>query len=247
MNGLKLQKKIELNFKEGQKIKVSPVGDVTGYDGRVFVIDGEQLLNDIASNDVHIPLDVNHSLGEAVGWFDKTSFEAREDGLYGSLELNQKGQALLEAKSYRYLSPVYTMGQNGRVAGLDSVGLVNRPNLLNRELNEKEKTEKEKKLEELEVLKNEIASLKNEMENLKTAKEPENKEGEKKEENSKVIMDELSVLGAAIKAMNKKIGLLAGKTTLEQNNQTKTLSANDKKVADLLGLAPEEYLASKEA
>ncbi|MBE0491114.1 MAG: hypothetical protein IBX44_02560 [Sulfurospirillum sp.] len=245
MDGLKLQKKIELNFKEGEKVKVSPIGNVIGYDGRGFVIDGEQLLRDIATNDIHIPLDINHSFAEAVGWFDKSSFEVREDGMYGSLELNQKGKELLEAKSYRYLSPVYSMGENSRVVGLDSVGLVNRPNLLNRELNEKEKTKKEKKLQELEALKNEIASLKTEVESLK--KEPEAKEPEDKEENSKAIMNELSVLGAAIKEMNKKIGLLGGKTDLEQNNQTKILSANDKKVADLLGITPEEYLASKEA
>lgn len=246
MDGLKLQKKIELNFKEGEKVKVSPLGNVIGYDGRGFVIDGEQLLGDIASNDIHIPLDINHSFDEAVGWFDKSSFETREDGLYASLELNQKGKDLIAAKSYRYLSPVYSMGENNRVVGLDSVGLVNRPNLLNRELNEKEKTKKEKQMEELEALKNEIASLKTEMESLKSSKEPENKEGDK-EENSKIIMDELSVLGTAIKEMNKKIVLLAGKTVLEQNNQTKTLSENDKKVADLLGISPEEYLASKEA
>ena len=144
MEGLKLRKKLELNFKEGEKLKVSPIGNVIGFDGRGFIIEPEQILREIESNGVHIPLDINHSFDEAVGWFDKSSFEVKDDGIYALLELNEKGKSLIDQKSYRYLSPVYSMGENSRVIGLDSVGLVNRPNLFNHELNEKEKTKKEK-------------------------------------------------------------------------------------------------------
>lgn len=235
-HGLRLKKQIELNLKAGEKIKVSPVGEVIGLDGRAFKIDGEFLLKNISNADLHIPLDINHGFDEAVGWFEKTSFEVKEDGIYASLELNIKGQELVENKSYRYLSPVYIMGENGFVVGLDSVGLVNRPNLLNKELNEKIK--KERNLEELEELKNEVKDLKNQIKDLKNADE------NKKEANSS---NDMEAVAAAIKEMNKKIALLAGKTNLEENDQKVTLSENDKKVADLLGVSHEEYLKNKES
>jgi len=235
-HGLRLKKQIELNLKAGEKIKVSPVGEVIGLDGRAFKIDGESLLKNISNADLHIPLDINHGFDEAVGWFEKTSFEVKEDGIYASLELNTKGQELVENKSYRYLSPVYIMGENGFVVGLDSVGLVNRPNLLNKELNEKIK--KERNLEELEELKNEVKDLKNQIKDLKTADE------NKKEANSS---NDMEAVTAAIKEMNKKITLLAGKTNIEENDKKVTLSENDKKVADLLGVSHEEYLKNKES
>lgn len=240
-HGSRLKKQIELNLKEGEKIKVSPVGEVIGLDGRAFKIDGESLLKNILMADLHIPLDINHGFDEAVGWFEKTSFEVKEDGLYASLELNNKGQELIDNRAYRYLSPVYIMGENGFVVGLDSVGLVNRPNLLNKELNEK--TKKERKLKELEELKNDIKALKNEIKDLKPKDETKTDEAKKEENSSNVI----EVITAAIKEMNKKIALLAGKTNLEENNKKVTLSENDKKVADLLGLSHEEYLKNKES
>lgn len=240
-HGLRLKKQIELNLKEGEKIKVSPVGEVIGLDGRAFKIDGESLLKNILMADLHIPLDINHGFDEAVGWFEKTSFEVKEDGLYASLELNNKGQELIDNRAYRYLSPVYIMGENGFVVGLDSVGLVNRPNLLNKELNEK--TKKERKLKELEELRNDIKALRNEIKDLKPKDDAKTDEA-KKEENSS---NDIEVITAAIKEMNKKIALLAGKTNLEENNKKVTLSENDKKVADLLGLSHEEYLKNKES
>lgn len=240
-DGLKLQKKLELNFKEGEKIKVSPLGEVIGLDGRGYKIDGEMLLNEITKAGLHIPLDINHGFGEAIGWFDKESFEVRDDGLYGMLELNPKGQELVSNKSYRYLSPVYMMGDGGVVIGLDSVGLVNRPNLLNNELNEKEKTKKEKKLEELEKLQTEITTLKNEIETLKKG---ETQKEEKKEENS--LNADIEAIKGAIKELNTKLSLVGGKTNLEENEKKVVLSENDKKVADLLGISHEEFMKSKE-
>lgn len=238
-HGVKLKKQLELNFTEGEKVKVSPIGEVVGLDGRVFKIDGKLLVDEIIKADLHIPLDINHRFDEAIGWFDKSSFEVRDDGVYGLLELNQKGKELVENKSYRYLSPVYIMADGSNVVGLDSVGLVNRPNLLNKELNEKEEKQKikEQKMEELEALKTEIEAIKGEISAIKIAHE----------EGQKAVLTEISAIGGALKEMNKKITLLGGKSNLEANAKQQELSENDKKIADLLGITPEEYLASKEA
>lgn len=242
--GIRLKKQLELNIKDGEKTKVTPLGDVVGLDGRTFKIDGELLLNSIIENDLHIPLDINHNFDEAVGWFDKTSFEVKEDGLYALLEPNKKGTELISNKSYRYLSPVFIMGDNNTVIGLDSVGLVNRPNLLNKELNKKEKNN----LDELEELKQKNKSLEDELAKLKGANQQTQTTPATQEQGNQTqeLKDDMEVIKSALKEMNKKISLVAGKTNLEENDKKVTLSENDKKVADLLGLTHEEYLKSKE-
>ncbi|PHM18053.1 MAG: hypothetical protein CJD30_03575 [Sulfuricurvum sp. PD_MW2] len=150
-------KPLELNYKAGDKVKVSPVGQVVGLDGRSYVIDAAELIASIMANGLHIPLDENHSFERAAGWFDYTKFEERADGIYAELEPNELGTECLDKRFYRYLSPVYVMGDNRRVIGLDSVGLVNTPNLLNTALNKKdedESMEKEELLKELNTTKN---------------------------------------------------------------------------------------------
>jgi phage I-like protein len=149
--GLRLADVCELNIKEGEKIKISPIGDVIGLDGRAYKIDANALIASIQKASLDIPLDKNHSFGEAMGWFPLASLEAREDGIYGSLELNTEGKELIENRKYRYLSPVFYLGENRVVTGLDSVGLVNRPNLLNKALNQKTQGAEEMEKELLEA------------------------------------------------------------------------------------------------
>lgn len=140
-------KPLELNYKVGDKLKVSPIGQVVGLDGRSYVIDPAELIASITANGLDIPLDENHSFERAAGWFNCTKFEERADGIYAELESNELGAELIEKRFYRYLSPVYVMGDNRRVIGLDSVGLVNTPNLLNTALNNQEKDDGMEKTE----------------------------------------------------------------------------------------------------
>ncbi len=240
-----LGKLLELNYKKDEKVKISPIGRVVGLDGREFKIDADFVINSIVKNDVHIPLDENHSFAEAIGWFDKNSFENRVDGIYAFLEFNEKGKELSANKTYRYLSPVYEMGQNGKVIGIDSVGFVNRPNLLNKEINKKKETNKM----ENEELVNEIKSLKEEIASLKKADEPtgenNNDDAIAKEVNS--LKDDLTVIKDTLKETNKKINVAFKKGEFDENDKKITLSENDKKVADLLGLSEEEYAKTKES
>lgn len=243
--GIRLKKQLELNLKDGEKVKVTPVGEVVGLDGRKFKIDAELLLKSILENDLHIPLDTNHNFDEAIGWFEKNSFEIRADGIYALLEPTNKGAELIANKSYRYLSPVFEMGNNGTVIGLDSVGLVNRPNLLNKELNKKEKNNLEKELEELKQknksLEDELAKLKSAATQTQTAPTTQEQGNQTQE-----LKDSLEVVQGALKEMNKKISLLAGKTDFQENDKKVTLSANEKKVASLLGISEDDFIKSKE-
>ena len=160
-NSARLQTTLELNFKQGEKILLSPVGDVVGLDGRTFRINGEDVIKNTKENGVDLPLEINHGWdalygGKAAGWIDHTSLELREDGIYGLLKRTQLGKELIEGLYYRYVSPAYIMDRNKEdrtVLSLDSIGLVNTPNLVNRALNAKDEDLKSK-ISSLELEKN---------------------------------------------------------------------------------------------
>lgn len=241
--GIRDLSSLKMNFKEGEKIKISPVGEVIGIDGREFLIQAQELLSALEKNALDIPLDENHSFGAAMGWFAKDSFEAREDGIYALLELNQAGLELVENKKYRYLSPVYNM-KNGRVIGLDSVGLVNRPNLLNNAINAKNNQEKEDLHMQIEELQKELFALKEEVANLKKSLEEAKKREQEKNEAAKSqesAQNSQSELGTKLDAVLKVFGKLA----LEEQKNTQGLSEEEANVARMLGLSEAEYKGGK--
>jgi phage I-like protein len=244
MQGVRGKIGLEFNYKAGEKVKVSPIGEVIGLDGRTFSVDGNAILADIAKNGLHIPLDENHWDGPARGWFDKDSFELRDDGIYANLELTASGDAMVVGKEYRYLSPTYIMADNRNVLGLDSVGLVNRPNLLNKELNKKGDG-----MEELENLKAENEALKQQLEEIANTKEQKE---EKKEDNSADLLQQIADLNKKVEAIsaanvetNSKLSLFAGRLNLEPNAQATTLSDGEKAVAHSLGISADEFLKAK--
>lgn len=63
----------------------------------------------------------------ASGWMKE--FQVRDDGIYARVEWTPAAQARLEAREYRYLSPVFTHNQKGVVGVILRAGLVNAPNL----------------------------------------------------------------------------------------------------------------------
>jgi phage I-like protein len=271
LNGIRLKEMVEINFVSNEKVKVSPIGQTVGLDGRGYRIDAKALIASVVANDVHIPLDENHSFGAAFGWFDKNSFEARTDGIYAALELTPDGAEALANKTYRYLSPVFTMGDNRAVAGLDSVGLVNRPNLLNNALNNKENQPNKK--EKNEVDEKEVAQMKAKNEALE--KELKEANGKLTEANAKIdelggAAKETKIVGALEKneilpaqadfartltgahldkflEMNKKDNSHLTKETKKAGEKGgDALEANEIKIAKQMGLTPEAYAKYKE-
>ena len=121
------------------KLKISPVGEATGLDGRVFDINGQTITQRLIDTGLELVLNVAHEYGgQAAGWFSE--FELREDGIYARLALNKHGTALLDAQAYKYLSPEYFIDSDDskQVLRLVGVGLVNQPNLLSDALNHEE-------------------------------------------------------------------------------------------------------------
>ena len=263
---------LSLNYKNGELIKVSPIGEIEGADGRTFKIDAKKIIENIKKNGVDIVLDENHSFAGAVGWFDKDSFEAKDDGIYAKLELNKRGMELVKDKIYRYLSPVYDL--SGRdVLSIESVGLVNKPNVLNNALNSKgDKVEKEKNSEldalneKVKKLEETITSLNKELEGFKKdankADESNNADDSSKELNSRVLKienilkdfkkiknesDENKEINSRLESMEntlKSISSFFGKKNLETNSKS-DLSDDEKKVALMLGLSFDEYKGAK--
>lgn len=193
---------LSLNYKNGELIKVSPIGEIEGADGRTFKIDAKKIIENIKKNGVDIVLDENHSFAGAVGWFDKDSFEVRDDGIYAKLELNKRGMELVKDKIYRYLSPVYDL--SGRdVLSIESVGLVNKPNVLNNALNSKgDKVEKEKN-SELDALNEKVKKLEETITSLNKELEGFKKDANKTDESGKA--DESNNADDSSKELNSRV------------------------------------------
>lgn len=241
-----IEKLLSLNYKDVELIKVSPVGEVKGLDGRVFKINAASLIETIKKNNLDIVLDENHSFAGAIGWFGKDSFVEKEDGIYAKLELNDKGKELVEKRIYKYLSPVFDT-DGSEVTGLDSVGLVNRPNLLNNalnfkgeEMNVKDSSEYKELLKELEKIKKENEALKNELEKLKKDSTQEKNEKAENESDKKELNTRLENIESSLKS----ITAIFGKKNLEANAK-ESLSEAEKNIANMLGISEDEYKGAK--
>ncbi|WP_202967145.1 phage protease [Candidatus Williamhamiltonella defendens] len=90
------------------------------------------------ANQADLPIDIEHATelkaprgdpAPAVGWIK--GLEVRDGGaVWGWVEWNPQGRSLMEEKSYRYLSPVFTFDtKTKRILQLYSAGLTNQPNL----------------------------------------------------------------------------------------------------------------------
>lgn len=126
-------------------IKLLPAGTFRARDGRpaecaAWTLDGVLAAILIAAADqreTRYVIDYEHQTlrsehngqpAPASGWFGV--LEWREDGLYATdVEWTDKAAAMIVAKEYRYLSPVFTYDKHGRVTGLLHVALTNNPAL----------------------------------------------------------------------------------------------------------------------
>lgn len=162
---------LNAEFKQDEKIKISPVGEFEGIDGRKYSLNADLVLKNSQKMSVDLMLDKNHEDDEAMGWFDINSLEKRDDGIYASLTLTPKGEELVKNRSYRYLSPAYVIEafkENGVavIERIASVGLVNRPNLLSQALNKETTIKEENTMDEVAQLKARLEALKAENEAL---------------------------------------------------------------------------------
>ncbi|CAD7055417.1 hypothetical protein RHAB21_00713 [Pseudorhizobium halotolerans] len=128
---------------DGSWIQLIPAGTFSGRDGRGPYHSGDQAgLQQIAAltQRYHGPTDIvidyeHQSLhadksgkpAPAAGWIKEV--QARADGLYGRVEWTANAAALIKAKEYRYLSPVYFHTKDGKILALQNAALTNVPNI----------------------------------------------------------------------------------------------------------------------
>jgi len=131
----------EDNAKPTVRVQLSPFGDFILRDGgkrsgtvqRCSRAAFEAMVaNWKADGERDILVDVDHASAtggstEAAAWAKNLRVE--DDGLCADFELTPRGRELVEGKCYRFVSPGWTLADDGTPIALCSVALTNRPNL----------------------------------------------------------------------------------------------------------------------
>ena len=122
-----------------ESVQLLPSGpEIEGRDGRKWRLESAVDVG-VASHDgsADLPIDYEHATeikgpkGEpapAVGWIK--SFSVRNGELWGNVEWTMEGAAMVAARKYRYLSPVFQYDKEShKILRVLSAALTNQPNL----------------------------------------------------------------------------------------------------------------------
>lgn len=129
-------------------VELIPAGPtVSGRDGRSWLFDdaaAQLVQSNFISRAIDLPIDWEHatqrraSIGQeapAGAWIKQ--FEVRNGALWGHVEWTPRGEAQVEAREYRFLSPVFDYDlDNRRIVRMVSAALTNIPNFLMTALNQ---------------------------------------------------------------------------------------------------------------
>ena len=118
-------------------IHLLPAGTFSGTDGRgPYHLRDPQAVITASMAEGKLPLDENHATelahatgapGPARGWI--VEMQARPDGIWGKIDWNESGKALMTDRAYKGVSPVYAYAKDGTVTRILSGALTNKPNL----------------------------------------------------------------------------------------------------------------------
>ena len=120
----------------GSFIKITPSGRVTTRDGRSYSFDPEKLAARAAGENTEVAVDTDHSIalramrgeaGNTIGYAKE--IEARPDGTYARVDWLDGAQAVLKARTHRYVSPTFHHDASGEATWLHSISLVPVPAL----------------------------------------------------------------------------------------------------------------------
>ena len=118
-------------------IHLLPAGEFRGVDGRgpYTVADADRLILNSMQGKKRLVLDENHSTdlaqekggsAPAVGWI--VELQSRQDGIWGRVDWNKRGTALMKDKSYEGVSPAFAAAGKD-VTRILRASLTNVPNL----------------------------------------------------------------------------------------------------------------------
>lgn len=130
-------------------VHLLPLGEIKGRDGRRWTLsDANALVRASMREGVDLVIDYEHQVDDpdqrtpgpvpAAGWV--RDLTVKSDGIWGRVVWTQKARNMIEAREYRYLSPVITHRRDGQIIRLKGASLVHRPNLELTALSRQEET-----------------------------------------------------------------------------------------------------------
>lgn len=161
-----------------ENVHLAPIGEYVGSDAdgnpipeKLTVESLQGLADDLNQRNEEVLADVDHGASrkglsrdtKAAGWFSRFVVDPLR-GLFATLKLTKHGKELLENREYRYISPSFSLNEDGTPARLHTASLTNTPAfagfidpILNQEA-EKAETTTEGKLT-MEISKDELVQL----------------------------------------------------------------------------------------
>lgn len=134
----------ELGADVPEWVEVLPPGpSVQGRDGRTWSYEPSAVMAATLAHGVDLPFDYLHATelkapnGEeapAAGWVREYRLNQR-GAMEARVEWTERARNAIQAREYRYVSPVFLFDENGRIHRFSSFGLVNKPNLAIKALN----------------------------------------------------------------------------------------------------------------
>lgn len=134
----------ELGADVPEWVEVLPPGpSVQGRDGRTWSYEPGAVMAATLAHGVDLPFDYLHATelkapnGEeapAAGWVREYRLNQR-GALEARVEWTERARNAIDAREYRYVSPVFLFDQDGRIHRFSSFGLTNKPNLAIKALN----------------------------------------------------------------------------------------------------------------
>lgn len=124
-----------------ENVHIAPIGKFYGSDTEGKPIEEnitqdalEELAEHLNIDRGDILCDVDHAASKpgiqkdtrAVGWFTKFFVDPIK-GLFASLKLTKHGKELLENKEYRYISPTFSLGEDGQPIEMHTASVTNLP------------------------------------------------------------------------------------------------------------------------
>lgn len=124
-----------------ENVHIAPIGEFLGSDAqgnavpeKLTVESLQQLADGLNSTGTEVLADVDHGAAKpgveretkAAGWFTRFVVDPIK-GLFATLKLTKHGKELLENREYRYISPTFSLNEDGTPAELHTASLTNLP------------------------------------------------------------------------------------------------------------------------
>ena len=124
-----------------ENVHIAPIGEFLGSDAEgnpvPEKIDAEslqKLADSLNASETEVLADVDHGAAKpgveretrSAGWFTRFVVDPLK-GLFATLKLTKHGKELLENREYRYISPTFSLDEDGRPVELHTASLTNLP------------------------------------------------------------------------------------------------------------------------